>query len=376
MTETPDFEAEGLLEGLEGEAREARRELLQKLHDDDDVSLEELREAVEEDRLALLPVERVFSGEPKYTVDDVAERSGLDIETQEQQRRAMGLSVPDRDARAYSDADVKSARRSREFREAGFPDEQSLEVLRVVGASMAQIAEAMRATTGEAFARPGGNERDVGLQIAEFARFASDNWSEWLPYVLEQHMLEQIRSDVVTHAELSSGRRARGAEDVGVAFADLVGFTRLGERRPADELGAVAERLADLAGDVAEPPVRLVKTIGDAAMLVSPDPQPLLEAMLDLVDSAEREGEDFPQLRAGVSLGPALGRRGDWYGHTVNVASRVTGIARANSVLVTEPVHDALAEGYRWSFAGQRKLKNVKEPLRLYRARRADGEDG
>jgi adenylate cyclase len=373
MADTPDFAAEGLLDGLEDEReRAARLDLLERLHADG-VPLEELRRAVTEDRLALLPVERVFAGEDRYTLEDLARESGLSVEFLERERRALGLSAPERDVPAFGEQDLEAARGSAAFAAAGIPEEQAIEVVRVVGASMARIAAAMRASTGEALARPGDTERDLGLRIAEFARFASENWGRWLSYVLQQHMLDQLRGDVITQAELASGRLVPGQrEDVGVAFADLVGFTRLGERRPADELGAVAERLAEMAATVADPPVRLVKTIGDAAMLVSPEPAPLVEATLSLVAAADEESEDFPQLRAGVSLGPALGRRGDWYGHTVNVASRVTGVARAGSVLATEPVHDALAERFRWSFAGERRLRNVKEPVKLYRARRRE----
>jgi adenylate cyclase len=348
--------------------RAARREPLEQLHGDG-VSLDELRQAVAEERLTLLPVEHVLAGEPAYTVADLARESGMDIEYLERERRAMGLPLPDREARAYSEADLEAARRAARFAGAGFPEESSIEVLRVVGASMARVAESMRATAGEALARPGDTERDLGLRIADFARFSSENWGAWLSYVLQQHLLEQVRGDVITRAEAAAGSVIPGAQDVGVAFADLVGFTRLGERRPADELGAVAERLAEMADAVAAPPVRLVKTIGDAAMLVSPEPAPLLDATLDLVAAADEESEEFPQLRAGVALGPALGRRGDWYGHTVNVASRVTGVARAGSVLTTVAVHDALAERYRWSFAGERRLKNIKEPVQLFRAR-------
>jgi adenylate cyclase len=338
--------------------------------------VEELRQAVEEERLVLLPVERVLSGEPRYTASDLAREAGVDPELIARQRRAMGLPVPDPEARAYGETDLAAAHRAAAFTAAGFPEEASMEILRVVGASMARVAQAMRGATAEALARPGDTERDLGLRLAEFAGFASENWGDLLSYVLEQHLLEQVRGDVITRAEAAAGQVIPGAQEVGVAFADLVGFTRLGERRPVDELGAVAERLAELAGAVAEPPVQLVKTIGDAAMLVSPEPGPLLDATLGLVNAAEAEGDDFPQLRAGVALGPALPRRGDWYGHTVNVASRVTGVARADSVLATEPVHDALAEAYRWSFAGERRLKNIKEPVRLYRARPREGEDG
>ena len=102
-----------------------------------------------------------------------------------------------------------------------------------------------------------------------------------------------------------------GAQEITVGFADLVGFTKLGESLPAAELGAVAKRLEEMAADVAEPPVRLVKTIGDAAMLVSPDTDALLGAALALVDAAEDEGEGFPLLKAGVARGEAIARAGD-----------------------------------------------------------------
>jgi adenylate cyclase len=133
----------------------------------------------------------------------------------------------------------------------------------------------------------------------------------------------------------------------------------------------VAERLAALASDLVEPPVRLVKTIGDAVMLVSPEIPALLEAGLGLGEAAEAEGEDFPRLRVGVASGPAVARAGDWYGRPVNLASRITAIARPGSVLVTGEVRDAAADGFAWSSAGRRSVRGVDGPVRLYRARRA-----
>jgi adenylate cyclase len=140
-------------------------------------------------------------------------------------------------------------------------------------------------------------------------------------------------------------------------------------------VGAVAGRLAALASEVAGGPVRLVKTIGDAAMLVSPEPAALVESALALVDAAEAEGEDFPQLHAGIALGPVVSRGGDWYGHTVNLADRIAAIAWPSSVLCDDAVHDAEPEEFQWSFAGERRLKGVKRPVRLWRARRLAAED-
>jgi adenylate cyclase len=116
--------------------------------------------------------------------------------------------------------------------------------------------------------------------------------------------------------------------------------------------------------------VRLVKTIGDAVMLVSPEAEPVVAVALDLLDASDAEGAGFPRLRVGLAAGSALSRAGDWYGRPVNVASRVTQIARPGSVLATREVRDAAAQSYRWSSAGARSIKGLPELVRLYRARR------
>jgi len=119
------------------------------------------------------------------------------------------------------------------------------------------------------------------------------------------------------------------------------------------------------------PPVRFVKSIGDAVMLVSPEPAPLLAAMLALIEATE-SGDDFLRLRAGVTTGMAVNRTGDWFGSPVNLASRITGAARPGSVLVSEAARDAIGDsaGFEWSFAGARRLKGIKDDTKLFRARR------
>src|ERR1044072_363583 len=96
---TIDFEAEGLLAGVEGEARGGRLELLQRLAGEG-VSLEELRGAVEGGRLTLLPVERALAGEgPRYTPREIAEKSGMQLELL-QRVTAGGRGSPPPPARA------------------------------------------------------------------------------------------------------------------------------------------------------------------------------------------------------------------------------------------------------------------------------------
>ncbi|HEY1450893.1 MAG TPA: adenylate/guanylate cyclase domain-containing protein, partial [Solirubrobacteraceae bacterium] len=188
---------------------------------------------------------------------------------------------------------------------------------------------------------------------------------------LTLHLKHATQSTVVSALERSGGQLP-GSREVSVCFADLVGFTRLGEEVTPDELGRLAVRLEALASDVAEPPVRLVKTIGDAAMLASHEPEPLLSAALSLIDAAEAEGDDFPQLRAGAALGQALPRAGDWFGQPVNLASRITAVARPSSLLVERELRESVDGAYRWSFAGERRLKGIREPVRLFRARRSE----
>jgi adenylate cyclase len=369
-----DFAAEGLLDGLEGDARAARVELLEQLTAEG-VALKDLRAATRDGRLVFLGAERVVGGIPRYSTREVGERTGVRPEFIMALRRANGLPVPSLDAVVCSEADIDAANTARQFLEAGVTEEQQLAVVRVLGRGLAQAADVMRSTVLELVLEPGASE-------AEFARAYAERVDALMPLVgpmLEQmvrlHLRHTVRTEAISAAERSAGVLP-GARDVTVGFADLVGFTRLGEEVAPDELGRVAERLVEMAGEHLRGDVRLVKTIGDAAMLVSPDPPTLLAVALDLVDAADAEGQDFPQLRVGVASGPALNRAGDWYGRPVNIASRVTAIARPGSVLATRDVRDAANAAYRWSSAGARSLKGVEGPVRLYRARRlASDED-
>ena len=366
-----DFAAAGLLDGLQGEARAARERLLQRLYDAG-VTLDELRAAVAEDRLVLLPAERLIGGEPRYTGLEIAEKTGLEPEFLQALRKANGLPVPPPDAVAYTEGDLESAWTARTFRDAGVKPEDMLAITRVLGRGLAQAAELMRTVTLDLVLEPGAPEDELALRYADAAARLEPLTAPMLGQMVNLHLRHVVSTEVLSAAEREAGRLP-GARDVAVGFADLVGFTRIGEEVPPDELGRVADRLETLAAERIAPPVRLVKTIGDAVMLVSPDTPALVHATLSLVEAADGEGEDFPQLRAGLARGPALSRAGDWYGQPVNLASRITARARPGSVLVTEEVRDATGQdGLAYSYAGDKRLKGVREPVPLFRVRRAD----
>jgi adenylate cyclase len=363
-----DFEAEGLLDGLEGEAREARLALLRQLAADG-VPPVELRDAVAAGRLTLLPVERALSGDgARYTPRQIAELSGLDLDLLQRFSAALGVPYPDPDAVEATEADLEAARRAKALRDAGLPEDGMLQVARTIGMGAARIAEANRELTVRTLAQPGDTERDVANRFAAAAEHLLPLVGATLVYAFQANLLEQVRRDVIGAADLASGEIG-GAVELTICFADLVEFTRLGEEIAPEELGLVAGRLEEMATVVAEPPVRLVKTIGDAVMLVSTETEPLVEASLALIAAAEAEGEQFPWLRAGLASGPTLPQSGDYYGRSVNLASRITGVARPGSVVLDAATREAAGEGFSYSYVGERRLKGIDSRIKLFRVR-------
>jgi adenylate cyclase len=367
-----DFDAEGLLENLEGDAREARLALLEDLADAG-VPLEELRRAVKEDRLVLLPVELAFETDTeRYTAKEIADGAGLDSDFLVRLLQALGAPIPDEEERVYGQADLEAAKRARMFLDAGLPEEGVLETSRIIGISMANLADANRDMVGDVFTEPGINERDLALRYAAAARTMLPPLGDTLLHAYRIHLREAISQAVITESELAAGRRE--SDEVTIAFADLVGFTRLGESLEIEAIGELTGRLFELASEAGRPPVRLVKMIGDAAMFASRETVPVLEAVLGLVEAAGTA--EIPSLRAGVARGHALGRGGDWYGRPVNLAARITGFARPDSVVVAQAVKESVratdGEGFDFSFAGERHFKGIRGEVPVHRVRRAE----
>jgi adenylate cyclase len=363
-----DFEREGLLDGAgTGPAREARLELLRTL-ENEGFTLEELRRAAAEDRLALLPVERVLEAEgPRYTQEEVAREVGLDLDFVREARRALGEPDVAPDQRVLTEEDLELTRQAAVLLAAGLDRESFLELTRVMSQAMSAVASSLIAALGQAMLHPGDTERDLGLRYAETLRRLGPLAGPALQNMLTMRLREQIRQAVIGQAELESGRLP-GALKMVVGFVDIVGFTELGEQVPADELGRVIGDFERRVEGAARTPVRVVKTIGDAAMLVSPVSDPLLDALLGLVESSGGDS-GTPLLRAGVASGQVLPRAGDFYGSPVNLASRLTAFARRGSVVATEAVKEAAVGDYSWSYAGRHRFKGVHDDVAVYRVR-------
>ncbi|HWX74221.1 MAG TPA: adenylate cyclase regulatory domain-containing protein [Solirubrobacteraceae bacterium] len=363
-----DFAAEGLLEGLEGEQRADRQRLLEYLAADG-VALAELKRAAATGTLMFLPAERVIGGRARYTAAQAAELTGVELERLSAMRRAMGLPVPADEEAVYTEEDIAAIRTGEIARLAGVSDAEVLELMRTLGRGLAPAAEVMRTIAMQLVIEPGVSEYELARRYADAAAQLSPTVGPLVTNLLTAQLRQMAQNEVITAAERSGGQLP-GSREVAICFADLVGFTRLGELVAPQDLGRLATRLEAITVEVLEAPVRLIKTIGDAVMLASPEPAPLLDAGLALLDAADEAGEDFPQLRIGSALGPALSRAGDWFGRPVNIASRITQIAHPGSLLAEREVREAVPDGYRWSYAGERRLRGVRVPVPLFRARR------
>ncbi|MBV8178416.1 MAG: adenylate/guanylate cyclase domain-containing protein [Mycobacterium sp.] len=371
MDDRVDPAVEKLLDGLEGSARAERAELVEWL----------LEQGITPDEIQSSPVpmlaatRRLMGDDGNYvSTREIAEAAGIDLELLQRVQRAIGLvRVDDPDAVVHLRADGVAAAHAKEFIELGIAPDQVVQVVRVLAEGLSHAAEVMRYTALSTILQPGASE----LQIAQASQALVTRIVPLLGPMIEDMLFMQLRhmleTEAVNATERAEGAPLPGARHITVAFADLVGFTRLGEEVPPEELGQLANRLADLARDVAVPPVRFIKTIGDAVMFVCTEPAPLLDAVIKLVEITDGDN-DFPRLRAGIASGPAVSRAGDWFGSPVNMASRVTSVARPGAVLAAESTQAELGDdaGFSWSFAGARHLKGIKGEVKLFRVRRGD----
>ena len=174
--------------------------------------------------------------------------------------------------------------------------------------------------------------QEMTVLIPALERLLVHGWRRQLAAALERGL-----GDAEAAGEVETGHLT-------VGFADQVGFTRLTRRMEEPELAALVERFESRSADiVVGAGGRLIKTLGDEILFVASDPVAAAEASLRLITEHQAD-ETIPRVRIGLATGVVVTRRGDVFGTTVNLASRLTAVARPDSVLVDGVTADALAE--------------------------------
>ena len=321
------------------------------------VSEDEVALAEAEGRLHLLVLDHLLlRHEPRYTVNDIAELSGLPTDLAVRLWRALGFPDAHEEERIFTDADLDALSTVQGLIAMGFAEtEVAVQLARVIGQSMARISEA------EIQAAPGLRDAESSARAAElFALTAGgtiDGVARLIEYSWRRHLQAAAR-------RVSTNLRSGGSEldaSLVVGFADLVGFTVMSQQLSQAALAEVVGHFEALAFEtIGAEGGRVVKMIGDEVMFVVPTPEQGARIGLALAE-AYGDDERLSDVRVGLASGSVLAREGDFYGPVVNLASRIVNIARPGSVLVSEAMHDALAAdpSFEWRSLRSRYLKDI-----------------
>jgi class 3 adenylate cyclase len=349
VADSLDFEAIQAAGIADAQARAGLLEYLAGLG----FTVDDMAEAERRGRLFGLAGDALLqSGPQTFTLRTAAESIGVPIADVEHAWAILGLTVEDSDTRVLTQADVDALATWVEMR-ARLGQEATDGYMRVVGATLARLAEAVssviRASAPRLWLGDTGDELTTARAYQEVAGFVPRLGS--MIDAIHRHHL------VSTRTFIEGVERGPSAASIlcGVGFADLSGFTALTQTLTPAELSAMLTEFGNAVSDVVHADGgRVVKFLGDAVMWVSPQPERLAVAALDLVQHP-RAHEAGLQVRAGLAYGAILTLNGDYFGNAVNLAARLVAAAAPGQILASAEVHEQLPN---WPAV-------IQEPLQL-----------
>jgi adenylate cyclase len=338
----------------------------------------EIDQAISDDVVDLLVVDRMLvPSQRRLTQAEVAETTDIPIELAHRFWRALGFADVDDDDAVFTEMDIEAIRLFQAMVSMDLVDvETAVQMARVVGSSMARIAEAETSPGATPILMP---TCDSVIDADNFARQADSSiaaMGRLLEYVWRRHLQAATRRAMLV--------RTRGFEEgtspiMAVGFADMVGFTMLSQHLNDDELAAVVSRFEQLAHDtVVALGGRVVKMIGDEAMFVVNTATAAAEIGLSLAETYAGD-ELLSDVRVSLAIGPVLVQDGDFYGPVVNLASRLVGVANPGTVLISDDLRTALegegAAGFTTRALRVRTLRDIGR-VQVWKLSRAGTEPG
>ncbi|MFB9675240.1 adenylate/guanylate cyclase domain-containing protein [Streptosporangium vulgare] len=316
-------------------------------------------------------IERLFVGaSPRYTRIQVASLARVPQELTERIWRALGFATLPDDTVAFTDADVAVLERVRTMMESGLLDDRTvIRMSRALGQTTARLAQWQAEIMIGAMLDPGRRPTDEDLAaVMETSRRLLPDFEKVLVHVWRAQ-LAAAGTRLLTLADINDDL-APARLTLAVGFADLVSFTRVSRELDERGLAELVEGFESRASDVvAEHGGRMVKTLGDEVFFTAADPRTAATIALDLVGAIRQYG---PDVRIGLAYGPVLPIMGDVFGTTVNLAARLTAIARPGTVVADDRLAEALkdAPGVEVGRIRQRPARGlgVVQPYVLRRA--------
>jgi adenylate cyclase len=282
----------------------------------------------------------LLDGPRRYTRLQVAELAGMPPERTQRLWRALGFPDASDDDPAFTDADVEALHVLSTLIDSGFvgPDTEA-SIARAMGQALSRLADWQTDMLADALARLGGDDdrpSATAEEAVEAARALLPRLRHVQDYVWRRHLA--ANADRLLAAAAPGDRR-----ELAVGFADLVGYTSRSRGMGGRELGVMIEDFESIAAEViARHHGRVVKTVGDGVLFTASSAVAAAEIGLDLPEVWA--AEDRPPLRVGAAYGPVLTRLGDVYSPVVNLASRLTSLARPGTVLVDRELAQRLRD--------------------------------
>jgi adenylate cyclase len=338
-------------------------------------SVQRIREASQSGKLAFGYIDELLpSSEARYTLRQAARALDVDEQLIERLVAAMGLNALS--SEEISEEDLQVLRYGAEVLAAGLPLPALLQIVRVYGQAMAQVADAEVRLFHLYLHEPLMREGVPGVEVAQAMEgmtremlpfavpFINYLHGRMLGYFVEQDVIGHIESDLDDEETADEGRMR-----VAIAFADLAGYTKLTEEQGEAQAVSAVERFVETVEQTLPIDARVIKTLGDEVMVVGADAGALTSWAVGL---AAQLPAGSPPPRIGIHSGAALYRDGDYYGREVNRAARVVARASGGEVLVTRPVVDGASrqDGLEFELIGEVVLKGFNEPTELFNASR------
>lgn len=301
--------------------------------------------------------EHLLGSHPTLTGAQLAAEVGIPLELARLRWRSLGFTAVGDDEVAFTEADLNALRLTQRMHDLGMIDsEDEAALIRTLGRSFARLAEWQITMLA----------RTVPTEDLDLAGLAAV-MDEVTP------LIEQVQNYVWRRHTLSAASRLLLAPQVdnpedlpptAIGFADIVGYTRQTRSLTQGELASLVEHFeAQAQAIITAHRGRIIKTIGDEILFATDDAADAAAIALDLVEEHLAD-EDFPQLRVGVAWGPVLHRLGDVFGPTVNIASRLTSVARAGRALIDKELAEAIEGDERFKLRRMRRI-SVKGYRRL-----------
>jgi adenylate cyclase len=335
-------------------------------------TLEEIKRASDNGQLAIGPIENLLGhAEARYSLKQIARASGLEVGLIERILTAMGLGALA--TQPMSEDDLEMMKYVAAMLSAGLPSVAFLQLARVYGQALAQIADAevrlVHLYVHEPLMRAGMPSVEVAEEMEGLVRALMPFIAPLMNYVHSRFLAQFVEQDMIGHMEvhIGEGELEEGRLRVAIAFADLAGYARLTVERGDAAAVSTVERFVAAVEQSLPREARVIKTLGDEVMVVGSDAASLTEWAVELQGSV---AAGDPPPRIGIHYGEALYKDGDYFGREVNQAARVVARAGGGEVLVTRPVVEIAGGVHRLEFVriGEVRLKGFSEPTELFTA--------